>query len=81
MQYGNWNPCRPCGLRERRAYLHPVWGDSGFEYRWRDFGVMRWIRDRLRREVVIEQTTDLDKNIVQSVQRRDGSDYSRVIRA
>lgn len=78
MQYGEWHRTT-MGLRERRAYLHPFWGDSGFEYRWRQFAFVRRLADRLRREIVIEETTNLKMQVVQTMQRRDGSNYSRVI--
>lgn len=77
MQYGHWHSYFPLGLRERRAYCHPVWGDSGFEYRWRRFSFMDRLKGLISGETVIEQTTDLDMNIVQTIRRRDGSEYRR----
>ena len=67
MQYGEWHARYPWSLRERRAYLHPVWGDHGFEYRWRPWG---------RRETVIEETIDLKMNTVQTIRRGDGTEYT-----
>lgn len=40
MQYGEWYAYRL--FWERRAWLHPVWGDHGFEYRWRRFFFVSW---------------------------------------
>lgn len=75
MQYGEWYPRYL--FWERRAWLHPVWGDHGFERRWRRFGFVRWLADLIRQETVIEQTTDTAMKIVQTVRRRDGSEYAR----
>lgn len=76
MQYGEWHTRFPWSLRERRAYCHPVWGDHGFESRWRRWSLPFWLKQLVGHETVIEATTNLDMKIVKTVRRRDGSEYT-----